>query len=80
MDTSDLQGVALKAFSFGKQLVKQGCVRTEQTVPLARRPPPAVRNARARRRRWHRARSRRGRRRPVVSRRLLRIILPYANP
>eukprot|EP00277_Geminigera_cryophila_P043022 CAMPEP_0173085702 /NCGR_PEP_ID=MMETSP1102-20130122/21994_1 /TAXON_ID=49646 /ORGANISM="Geminigera sp., Strain Caron Lab Isolate" /LENGTH=298 /DNA_ID=CAMNT_0013965461 /DNA_START=34 /DNA_END=927 /DNA_ORIENTATION=- len=24
MDTSDLQGVALKAFSFGKQLVKQG--------------------------------------------------------
>ena len=26
MDTSDLQGVALKAFSFGKQLVKQGCV------------------------------------------------------
>ena len=23
MDTSDLQGVALKAFSFGKQLVKQ---------------------------------------------------------
>jgi len=28
MDTSDLQGVAYKAFSFGKQLVKQGCVRS----------------------------------------------------